>query len=232
MFSKVFLAMTAREMENPLPNRVAYMACHFSPYGTGLSNAPLQLPKNSILLLDDSTPVENHDPDLVIQHLRELVDQFSLQAVLLDFQGNKNRQTADMAAAICSALPCPVAVSERYADNLDCPVFLSPAPANVSLQNHLSPWLDRGVYLEIAPGGLQITVTEQHNTSVPLPAGVIPTLSQQDEHLHCHYHIEVFPDRAVFTLHRAKEDLAVLADEAYSLGVRGTVGLYQELNWL
>ena len=47
-----FLAMTAAEIEHstPLPPNVAWMACHFSPYGAGLSNLPKNLPAGSLLI--------------------------------------------------------------------------------------------------------------------------------------------------------------------------------------
>ena len=53
-----FLAMTAAEMQNSsqLPPKIAWMACHFSPYGLGLSNLPKELPSDSLLMVDDITP--------------------------------------------------------------------------------------------------------------------------------------------------------------------------------
>ena len=41
-----FLAMTAAEFrkKEDLPDKIAWMACHFSPYGLGLSNLPQRLP--------------------------------------------------------------------------------------------------------------------------------------------------------------------------------------------
>lgn len=232
MFSKVFLAMTAREMANPLPERVAYMACHFSPYSKGLSNAPQHLPKNSLLLVDDSMPVPDHDPELVTSQLRELVEKFSPHAVLLDFQRERSDPAAEMAHTILQALPCSVAVTASYARELGCPVFLSPSPVNMALEDYLADWLKQGVYLEVAPEMRKLTVTESGCEDTALPTNTDSTLPLTDERLHCHYGIEVFPDRAVFTLQRTKEDLAALVEEAYTLGVQGAVGLYQELNRL
>ena len=59
-----FLAMTAAEMRNisVCPPKIAWMACHFSPYGLGLSNMPKDLPSNSLLIVDDYTPPSGHDP--------------------------------------------------------------------------------------------------------------------------------------------------------------------------
>ncbi len=227
MFSDVFLAQTSGEMGEFLPKKAAYMACHFSPYGKGLSNMPLTLPPDSILLLDDSMPPNGHDPSVVAEQLTELVSRFSVKAVLLDFQGEKTDETQKMAASLLRQLPCPVAVTERYAKVLSCPVFLSPPPANVPLQRSLRPWLQQGVFLEIAPSAMCITVTETGSTAVSVPP--VRGLPLHDSRLCCHYNVEVTPDKAVFTLSRTKEDLAALAEEAYRLGVLGAVGLYQEL---
>ena len=46
MAIRPFLAMTAAEIRGTetLPPKTAWMACHFSPYSTGLSNLPKDLP--------------------------------------------------------------------------------------------------------------------------------------------------------------------------------------------
>ena len=221
--------MTAREMEGALPNRVAYMACHFSPCSKGLSNAPRTLPENSLLLVDDSMPIQSHEPNLVVSQLKALVEKLSVGAVLLDFQRERSDLAADMAGAIFQALPCPVAATEYYAKELGCPVFLPSPPVNMALRDYLKNWQTRGVYLEIAPESRKFTVTEAGCTDTPLPVHTHPALPLKDERLHCRYGVEVLEDRAIFTLCRTGEDLTALADEAYSLGVPGVVGLYQEL---
>ena len=220
--------MTAAESKKARPNRVCFMACRFSPYSTGLTNLPTELPPNSMLLLDDSMPPTDHDPKTVIGQLGELVRQFSVCGVLLDFQREKTEVSKAMADAILQALPCPVAVTEDYARDLGCAVFLSACPANVALEKHLQSW-KQGVYLEIAPGRMQITLTEKGAEQAFLPVGETGTLSFRDDRLCCHYKTEVSQNRAVFTLQRNKEDLEKLIKKAQDLGVIGTVGLYQEL---
>ncbi len=229
MESKVFLAMTEREMEEFLPEKLAYMSCRFSPYGSGLTNLPSDLPPNSILLLEDSMPIQGHDPKVTATQLGELVHRFSLSAVLLDFQAPMTSEGKEMTAAILQALPCPVAVTGQYAPLFDCPVFLSPPPVNVPLQKHLAPWLKRDIFLEVTGDRQQFTVTERGCSFVPLPAGAVYETPQLDRKLHCHYHVDVYSDKAVFTLQRTKEDLLTMAEEALRLGVRDAVGLYQEL---
>ena len=229
MFSNVYLAVTSREMENFLPKKAAYLSCHFSPSGQGLSNLPRCLPENSLLLLDDSMPVCGHSPGVVIKQLRDLVKDFSVKAVLLDFQGEKTEQLQAMAQEILRSTPCPVAITDAYAKGFGCPVFLSPPPADRSLEKHISKWLKQGVYLEIAPCSVKMEVTETGCRKTALPSSVAGNLLLHHENLCCHYDVEVFPDRAVFTLDRTKDDLAALAEKAMKLGVLGTVGLYQEL---
>ncbi len=224
MFSKVFLASAAAK---PLLPRFAYMAVHFSPYGKGLSNLPEGLPEGSILLFDDSLQPTAHDPETVAEQLKELAERFSPAAVLLDFQRSVTTQLQVMAKTIIKALPCPVGVTEAYAKEFGCPVFLPPPPANKALGDYIQPWKKQGVYLEIAPEGLEFTVTEAGSTKLQIP--VVSGLSLTDERLHCHYNVEVTGDRAVFTICRYKEDLVQLVQEAEGLGVLGCVGLYGEL---
>lgn len=223
MFSQVYLAVSPQEMAVYRPMRMAYMACHFSASGTGLSNLPAQLPGGSLLLVDDSTPVQGHDPKEVVLQLQFLVEQFSIKAVLLDFQREKTGESAAMAGAIANGISC-AAVTAEYADGLPCPVFLPPPPVNMALQDYLAPWKKRGVYLEIAPEAVQFTVTRQGcKRSVLLLGNSLPLA---DVRLHCHYGVRVLEDRAVFSLERTREDLAALVQEADVLGL---VGLYAEL---
>lgn len=227
MFSKVFLAQTSGEIKKQLPEKLAYMALHFSPYGKGLSNIPGDLPKGSILLLDDSTSPTHHDPQLVAEQLKQLITQLSPAGILLDFQRPFTEELKAMAEYIVKALPCPVGVTKSYAKDLDCPVFLSPLPANKGLEDYLTPWLKQGIYLEIAPDCIEITVTEKGSEiSQIYPVQDLPLV---DKRLHCHYQVEVSPHKAVFTICRHKEDLLSLVQEAESLGVLGCVGLYREL---
>lgn len=227
MFSKVFLAMTAGEMKELSAERIAYMALHFSLYNAGLSNPPQSLQKDSILLLDDSMQITHHDPQLVVQQLKELIGRFSVSALLLDFQRQASASAEAMVATILQELPCPVAATEAYAKKLSCPVFLAPPPVNQLLSDYLSPWLKQGVYLEIAPQFLRITVTENGSVQSQIPP--VDNLPLEDKRLHCHYNVEVLPNRVAFTMGRYKTDLLQLVQEAEQLGVLGCVGLYGEL---
>ena len=231
MAIKRYLAMTAAEIEgNRSPAHcVGWMACQFSPYSRGLSNFPAALPEQSLLILNDFTPIDGHDPSVVGAQLRQCVDSMKCAALLLDFQRPGLEETAALIAFLAGALPCPVAVSESYAAELNCPVFLSPVPHHVPLRDYLAPWQNREIWLDLAPDGEVITLTEKGTVTTPLPPGPLPAHGHREPQLHCHYQIELSESQAVFTLWRTREDLEALLEEAEGLGVKTAVGLFQEL---
>ena len=224
----LYLSMTAAEFAacRELPVQTAWMACHFSPYGTGLTNLPRQLPPDSLLILNDRTPICGHDPVLVCQTLLECIQQLHCRGLLLDFQRPNCRETAALVKKAAS-LPCPVCISDIYAKDLDCPVFLPPVPLTLSPEAHLSPWKGREIWLEAATEHTVFTVTANGCTEASGPAeGDFPF---REDRLHCRYRTELQGDRAVFYLSRSRADLNTLLEEAASLGVTMAVGLWQEL---
>ena len=227
----IYLAMTAGEIgtSTGFPENLAYMACHFSPYGTGLSNCPEHLPEGSLLILNDRTPVFGHDPDRIAGQLEEAAAQLGCSGILLDFQRPGEPQTQAIAAA-AAALPCPVAVTPAYAEGLDCAVFLPPPPLTAQLQAHLGPWQGRSVWLELALDRAMYRVDPNgcrqiaDHTPIPCP--------HTDERLHCRYGTEVQPRHIDFYLMRDRAMLQALMEEAAVLGVQRFIGLYQQLgNW-
>lgn len=231
MAIKRYLAMTAAEIGDSaaLPSNVAWMACHFSPYGTGMSNRPQALPTGSLLMLDDITPIHGHDPKVIADQLWECAEALECAGVLLDLQRAGNTETAALVQVLAGALPCPTAVSEPYARDVDSPVFLPPPPLHVPLGEYLAPWQDREVWLEMALDGEVITLTEAGAAFGPLAVGDAFEDGHREETLHCHYRIDVEENTVRFTLQRIREDLEELLEEAEALGVTTAVGLYQEL---
>ena len=226
-----YFAMTAAEIRgcSALPAGIAWMACHFSPYGTGLSNLPQELPEGSLLILNDRTPIHGHDPRRIAEQLAGTIEANHCCALLLDFQRPEQPETAALAQVLAEALPCPVAVSEQYAEGLACPVFLPPVPPDARLAAYLSPWEGREVWLEMALAGEVITLTEDGAASSPLPFREAPEEGFPEPVLHCHYRAQTSETQARFSLWRTKEDLEALLREAEALGVKCAVGLYQEL---
>lgn len=231
MASPLYLAMTAAEFQSAaqLPPKLAWMACHFSPYGTGLSNLPGKLPPGSMLIVNDRTPICGHDPKQIAKQLADAVNALRASSVLLDFQRPDCSETAELAKVLVSGLPCPVGVSEMYARGLDCPVFLPPVPADCFVGEYFLPWQGREIWLETAPAGQVITVTEKGAAAASLPCAALPETGFRDETLLCHYKVEA-EDSAKFTLWRTREDLEDLMRAAQDYHVTQFVGLFQELS--
>lgn len=215
-----------RENRGRIP-RLAYMGCHFSASGPGLSHLPNALPGGSLLLVDDRTPIQGHDPGLVTQQLWEAVEALACRGVLLDFQRPVTEEALAMAKALAEALPCPTGVTAAYGQGLRCPVSLPPVPCHVPLSEHLAPWHGREIWLELSTQGETITLTPK--------GAVMASLTEKpggpgfpEESLHCHYAIALSENGARFSLWRTVEDLAALEREAEGYGVTRTLGLWQE----
>ena len=226
----IYLAMTAAEFrQNPtISGKIGWMACHFSPYGTGLSNCPTELPHGSMLILNDRTPVCGHDPALIAAQLAEVAGTLNCSRVLLDLQRPGNARTVQIAKAVAEALPCPVAVSACYAEELCCPVFLPPVPPLQPPQEYLTAWQQREIWLELALGGARYTVTEAGcQPEAEDPFGEYP---HTDTALCCRYRMEMEADKVIF--HVAKDRILLTEILEKAKNVTCLVGLYQELGWL
>lgn len=231
MVLPLYLAMTAAEIRTntDFPPNIGYMACHFSPYSTGLSNCPIHLPEGSMLILNDRTPIHGHDHGLISDQLTALIEKLKCDSVLLDFQRPDVPELSLLAEKLSAALSCPVGVSDLYAKDLDCSVFLPPVMPNTPLSEHLAPWQGRDIWLDISQEAQEITLTEQGAQIIALPQYSDSQDSHADEALHCHYRIEL-EKTARFTLFRTEQDLKELLQEAARLGVSRAIGLHQELH--
>jgi len=223
----LYLAKTAAEfaLTEKQPDHLAWMACHFSPYGTGLTNLPTNLPENSLLILNDRTPVHAHDPARVKDTLSEIVSNQNCCGVLLDLQRPSCTETAEIVKVLLT-LPCPVCISDLYAKELDCPVFLPPVPLTATVEEYLAPWQNREIWLDAALESLQCRVTENGPVFTPTTIPLFP--AQKELHLHFHYHINVEEDSALFSIWRTAEDLHEQLLEAEEFGIKRAVGLWQE----
>lgn len=224
-----YLAMTAAEFFTceHLPANIAWLACHFSSSGPGLSNIPKSLPSHSVLMIDDSTPFQNHDPEYIVQQLQEAISAFDIQTILLDFQRASNPDVQTLVSMLQRALPCPVAAPPEYAQG-DSPVFLPPCPLSKPLTAHLSPYRGRQIWLDAAPLPMQITVTAGGCTYHTLPVGLSWDTPHYESALHCNYSICIQDDQIIFTLRRDADAFRDWLQEAASLGVSAAIGLYQE----
>ncbi len=222
----LYLAMTASEFANNPAQAcpVAWMACHFSPYGAGLSNLPGTLHQGSMLIFNDRTPILGHDPSLVAEQLAETAEKLQCSRILLDFQRPGEPVQAVM-EAVLQTVPCPVGISEPYAGNYSCPVFLPPLPLTKTLEEHIAPWQGRELWLEVAMNAQSITVTENGSHTAPAPPPEAP-LPFVDTALRCHYSLQLSDREALFTLHRTEKDMQQLI---MSEAIACCIGLYQEL---
>ena len=227
----LYLAMTAAEFQAgiPLPDDVAWMACHFSPYGTGLSNRPTSLPARTMLIVNDRTPIHGHSPEVICSQMQELVSQFHLEKILLDFQRPGEQETKVLVDILTSRLPRIVAVSEAYAGDSSYPVFLPPPPLHIPLKDYIYPWRSREIWLEAATMCASYTVTEKGcRICSELPENP-DTLPHQDAELHCRYRLDIHSNSACFLLQRSRENVDMQLQEAEQLGITTAVGLFQEL---
>lgn len=221
----LYLAQTSAEFTacSSLPTHPAWMACHFSPYGTGLCNLPPSLTGDTMVILNDRIPPSRHDPAYILDQLA----QIPCGCILLDFQRCGSDETAALTQAILEAESRPVGVTPQYGRDLGCPIFLPPIPPDVPPDAYLAPWQGRDIWLEGAMDSLRYTVTAQGSSPAPLPQ--IPDRGFRDEELFCHYYTEIHADRVEFSLWRTREDLEQLLDAVRSFGVTKAVGLWQEL---
>lgn len=209
-------------------DHTAWMACRFSSSGTGLSHIPGHLPKDSLLVLDDMTPPHGHDIVQIKATLSNIAENFSCRGILLDFQRPDNPESHEIIKSLLT-LPCPVFVSDIYATDLDCPVFLPPIPPWMIPEEYLKPWKTREIFLETAIQTQTLTVTEKGCKISDCMYGGNHDLPFYNEKLFCHYCLSLSEEQAVFTLHRTKSDICALLTDLEQLGVTGCVGLYEDL---
>jgi len=228
----LYMAMTAAEISKApqFPAKTAFMACHFSPYGTGLSNIPSSLPEGSILILNDRTPISGHDPELIAYTLSEAVEVLACKGVLLDFQRPNSPETSRLCQHLLSELPCPIAISDLYAEEMDCPVFLSACPLTSTLQQHIEPWKNREIWLEVAIEAATYRITQngcEYSQDIYSPQ-YEPFFEDRD--LHCCYHLETKDDAVCFHLWRTMENIHATLEKAENLEVNRAIGLYQQFS--
>lgn len=228
----IYLAMTPWEFRNcQRPANWGWMGCHFSAGGDGLTGLPDSLPGKALLILDDHTPMQAHDPTLCCRQLQQAAKQLRPQGIILDLQRPEQPQLSEFLHTLQNTLPCPTAVSHVYAQYWDGPVLVPPVPPDIPIREHLQPWQGRPVWLEADRGFLELTLTHKGCQASCQPVDFQEGM-HKDHRLHCHYRVSVTPEKAVFSLMRTHEDLQELIQEGQALGVSTVVGLYQELFYL
>ena len=227
----LYLAMTAAELQNAteVPSQLAWMACHFSSYGMGLSNVPRTLPSGSMLMLNDRTPICGHDPELVAKSLCDAAHNLDCDSIALDFQRKDCKELLEVIGAVLVRAHCPVGVSALYAADFDCPVLIPPILPHIFPEEALTPWKGRELWLELSSEGTQISVTEDGSQYTTLPHYCPENTAHLEQALHCHYTITVEEDRALFHLGRTADDQSSVIKVVKELGVTCALGLWQEM---
>lgn len=226
-----YLAATAGELQGDglADHKIAYMACHFSLYTTGLSNVPDSLPTGSMLILNDQIPICGHDPYQIKEQLEQAIERLSCDSLLLDFQRPGNSETAKLCAILAKELSCPLGVSHHYARDLNCCVFLPPPPLDMPLAEYLNSWEGRNIWLEAALETAEYVITADGCKVSPLPYEPPQEKTFLEETLHCRYRCRVAPNEIRFFLYRTQDQLDALLEQTEALGIEKTIGLYQQL---
>ncbi len=224
-----YLALTAAEFScaDPLPEKIAWMACHFSCYSTGLSNLPPPLPAGSMIILNDRTPLHYHDPQQILEQLTQLFETQKTDSFLLDFQRPPTPLGLEIAALLQEKLPCPVGITPAYAGSLSCPVFLEPPPLHTPLAEYLAPWAGRQIWLETVPETGRYRVDKDRCNVQSIPNEPLDSPYFIDEALYTAYHMSAEQDWVDFILQRGKPEWEQIASAGEALGITRLIGLYQ-----
>lgn len=227
----LFLAMTAAELRSvaEIPENPAWMACHFSSYGLGISNIPNGLPTGAMLILNDRIPISGHDPELVAATLCAAAERLRCDSILLDFQRDDREGLVCVIKAVLGKACCPVGVSALYAADFDCPVLLPPIAPHIPMEEAIEPWKGRELWLELSAEGTQIAVTEQGSCYTRLPHYLPAEGAHREAPLHCHYETVIEEDRILFNLGRRAEDQISLQNALIPLGATRALALWQEM---
>lgn len=222
-----YLAMTPEEFTEAetLPEKIAWMSCHFSEDGTGLTHLPAFLPNGSMLILDDAIPPKDPDLSIIVDQLSPLLE--TADGILLDFQRPDNPAALHLATTLSAALPSPPGVSELYAEQLDCPIFLPPLPLHIPLESYLLPHTGREIWLDFMPDTETIQITPsgvQYHPGIPVSHKPL----HRDKLLHCSYQIRTAPNEVQFSLFRSPEDQDSFLAQAAQSGVSRIFSLYQD----
>ena len=231
MVLPLYLAMTGREIlaAQPSASRCAYMACHFSPYGLGLSNLPKALPEGAVILLSDRIPPGGHDAEVVVAQLEELVRQFQPKAIVLDLETAGNGFCRELAVKCSGISGAEITVAAAYAKDLPCSVFVGAGALWTPAEKLLKPWQGRKLWVEAVLQRGLVTVTDQGAGYEELPWEPPEEELPVDEDLQVAYRIRQTKDAVEVMLWRGKEQLPKWMEKLEQLGAEGFLGLYQQL---
>lgn len=228
-----YIAMTAAEysIAEKLPENIAWMACHFSCYGTGLSNFPPALAENSMIIINDILPPSAHDPEEIADQLRHLKESCHFSSILLDFQRERTSKSEIIAKHICRSLDCPVGVCENYADCGNGTIFINMPKPHHALSDILSQWNGYEIWLEAAIE-TEMAVIRKDNCQLSSTHYIEPDETYlTSTALQNRYKLDVLENHIELTYTRDIHQLKLLLKEAKDAGVMRAIGLYQQLGY-
>ena len=97
-----------------------------------------------------------------------------------------------------------------------------------TLEAAIAPWRGREIWLEAALESAVVTVGPEGSRYEAQPPAGLPE-PFFDTRLHIAYRVRPEKDRACFQLHRGIAQLEALLQEARTLDISQTLGLYQQL---
>lgn len=225
----IYLAFTGAELKamQAYQGKTAWIGCHLSPYSLGIAPQPSALTHCDLLILTDETPPDGHDPKRVADEVIDAASRLGSERILLDFQRQPSAESHGITEELLKSTTIPVGVSSTHANDLSCPVFLSPPPLWTPLEEELIPWAGREIWLEIAPEDGYITLTEEGSCyhlcepNFPYPF--------EDKKLHISYKTDIAHNEVTVYLRRDPSHMAAWLNDAGKLGVSAAIGLYQLL---
>lgn len=222
-----YLAMTDGEIAAcaRLPPRLARMGCHFSD--DGLVELPQVLPGGALLVVDDRVPMAAQNPEHILDQLAEALEKLSCTGLLLDFQQKENAPQRELVRLLARELTVPLAAPPAYAAE-GCRLFLPPVAADQTVEEALSPWAGKKIWLDTAPAAVRLELTKQGCTRTPLPRMAASGIFK-DPGLCCRYSIEPTLNGGFqFTLYRDRCCIEAILEQAAAFGAELAVGLSQE----
>ncbi len=228
-----FLAISAQEFPflSELPSNIAWMSVHFSSYGSGLSNLPHNLPKGSLLILDDQTPWEGHSTEVVCREIVESLLENQATGLLLDFERPATPETNLLTTALsqcCREIGVMLGAPLSYATD-DAAIFISPLPCQTPPERLYQK--NRKVWLDVSPGAYLIHIGAQGATGQAadqrsFPDGIYPVFT--DTELCCSYRSRPNAGGVDILLNHSRESIETMLATLDENAVQLAIGLYRE----
>lgn len=223
-----FPAITQEEIQtlSTLPPHYAWMSCHFDPIGNGISNLPKSLPPDSILILNDQIPYNEHNTEIMIQQLEECIQNWQLHGVLLDLERPVSEELKEIISIMVSSLPCPIACGK----NLEIEKLLSVVEMPPLLENPREYFQrKKGAWLELRKQKETYSI-DKNGCRLQSGEELYGEISEglKDTALCVNYRFTVNSENAGLGIWRDRHDRKKIIKYAIESGIDTIIGLYQE----